>query len=164
MSLLVSVCWAPLITLQMYQLPPSNCAISKSLYFRETVKEHKNPRKATASSDGIGSIHCCPAQSGTAGFHPQHTHSCLHAYNKPIESRGVFERGAFMKMKGPRRFHPSWHAPAKTHKPSARQRDECIGLQVSPSSASCSRGTKSNEKTVNRRTVTCCLASLGERG
>ena len=105
MSLLVSVCWAPLITLQMYQLPPSNCAISKSLYFRETVKEHKNPRKATASSDGIGSIHCCPAQSGTAGFHPQHTHSCLHAYNKPIESRGVFERGAFMKMKGPRHFN-----------------------------------------------------------
>ena len=86
MSLLVSVCWAPLITLQMYQLPPSYCAISKSLYFRETVKEHKNPRKATASSDGIGSIHCCPAQSGTAGFHPQHTHP---AYTSTINPSKV---------------------------------------------------------------------------
>ena len=45
MSLLVSVCWEPLMTLQMYQLPPSYRAISTSLYFREIAKGTQKAKK-----------------------------------------------------------------------------------------------------------------------
>ena len=68
-----------------------------------------------------------------------------------------------MKMKGPRRFHILCGMRLQ-RRTSLRKTERWMHQAASLSSASCSRGTKSNEKPMNRRTVTSCLASLGERG